>query len=156
MKNSFSLFQMGKSFPKCSFKIARMATSWRGPRWKAGFSLTSPLAARRAPEEDPRVVAGQHQDHGEDGLGRLKEKSFSSRVDLSQKPQLHIGQMGPIKSFCDFMLSGMKEPCPRLIRMARRDPFPTKQHRPIFDALREHDQDFACGATSACRDHHGT
>ena len=52
-------------------------------------------------------------------------------------------QISLMKSFYDFMLYGMKETYPRLIRIPGLDPFVLEQHIMIFEAIRGRNPELA-------------
>jgi GntR family transcriptional repressor for pyruvate dehydrogenase complex len=132
----------GQEFTVQEFLEVRMALECNG----------AALAAKRATEEDLQLLENNIKTMKEEVLespeNRALHQDLSFHLNISYATH-NIVQISLMKSFYDFMLSGMQETYPTLIRIPGLDPFVMQQHIMIFNAIREHNPNLAQDAMSA-------
>jgi DNA-binding FadR family transcriptional regulator len=132
----------GQEFTVQEFLEVRMALECNG----------ASLAAKRATEEDLRLLENNIRTMKKEVMEtpekRVLHQDLSFHMNISYATR-NMVQISLMKSFYDFMLSGMKETYPRLIRVPGLDPLVMQQHIAIFDAIRERNPGLAQDAMRA-------
>lgn len=135
-QGSFVQLLHGQEFTVQEFLEVRMALECNG----------AALAAKRATDEDLNLLENNIKTMKKEVLespeNRVLHQDLSFHMNISYATR-NMVQISLMKSFYDFMLSGMKETYPRLIRIPGLDPFVMQQHITIFEAIRERNPDLA-------------
>lgn len=149
---SFAQLLQGQKFTVQEFLEVRMALECNG----------AALAAKRATEEDLQLLESNIKTMKKEILESVEKRalhedlSFHMNISYATRNMVQISLM---KSFYDFMLHGMQEMLPRLIRIPGLDPLVMEQHIMIFDAIRQRNPDLAQDAMkvhiNTIMDHYG-